>query len=628
MRLRSINALKINPVKYFSVGDLSDVVVLAGPNGVGKTRLIENILAAFRNPAAFGRAGAQPYLELVIEATNANEKKEWGKDILKTSEPPDAQKLVQSLQKARRRSNWQSSVVNFESDRTILQVQPYQFTWDYQNPFEEGVGWDFSFSGLRARFQDTLHSIFRTVRSRRESIALRFEDLIKNREHLLHEPAARILDQLDKDFPDPIQAFKSAFSQLLAPKVLNDPDPKSQQLFYSFEGQTFPISSLSSGEREVVNIVFDFLLRSPSDCVVFFDEPELHLHPELSYKLIQTLKAIGQRNQFILCTHSPDIITASLDNSVVFVAPFKGDGLNQAIPVREDDETNLALRRLGQSIGIVALGKKLVLIEGTASSLDKQTYGAILRERFPNLVLVPSGGRNVISSFKLLHEQVLDKTIWGVEFFMLCDRDAVPQYQAETTQSERLRVLSRYHIENYFLDEYVLAKVFEYVGEREDSWLRSPQEIRKTFREIARTQIAYATALSTSTYFREQIGNLSIMVGGCHGMNTDELVKQIEARVDEEQGRISKSLGKTDIERYARARAKMVEDSLDQDTNDWKSLVPGRPLLNMFAARAKFDTARLKTVYIREAEKEPINPFQEIIDIFATFSRVPSSQTK
>jgi len=306
------------------------------------------------------------------------------------------------------------------------------------------------------------------------------------------------------------------------------------------------------------------------------------LHPELSYKLIQTLKGIGQRNQFILCTHSPDIITASLDNSVVFVAPFKADGVNQAIPVREGDETNEALKKLGQSIGIIALGKKLVLVEGAVSSLDKQTYGAILRDRFPNLVLVPSGGRGVISSFELLHKQVLDKTIWGVDFFMLCDRDAVPPSRdSAQIQSDRLKVLTRYHLENYFLDEHVLAIVFESM-EPESSWLRSPQEIRKVLREIARTQIAYAAALTTSSYFREQVGNLNIMAKDCHAMSIDDLVKQLLIRVDEEQRRIASSVQSAAVENYARTMAQKLQDSLDRDTEEWKTLIPGKPLLNMF----------------------------------------------
>lgn len=620
MRLRELHAANVNPVKLFSVQDLSDVVVFAGPNGVGKTRLVETTLAAFQNPNSYRAAGSQPNLRLIIEATSLTEKQEWGKDLLDTADANDAQKLTQTLRKGRRRSNWNSSVLNFESDRTILQIHPYQFTWDYQNPFEEGIGWNVSFSGLKSRFQDTLHSIFRMVRSRRESIALRFEELSRNREQIKHERAADVLDRLDRDFPDPVDVFKRAFSQLLAPKVLIDPDPKSQQLSFSSDGQSFPITSLSSGEREVVNIAFDFLLRAPSDCIVFFDEPELHLHPELSYKLIQTLKSIGQRNQFILCTHSPDIITASLDNSVIFIAPFKAEGVNQAIPVREDDETNEALKRLGQSIGIVALGKKLVLIEGAVSSLDKQTYGAILRDRFPSLVLVPSGGRSVITSFELLHKQVLDKTIWGVDFFMLCDRDAVPPSR-DSTQivSARLKVLNRYHIENYFLDEEVLAMVFESM-EPNRSWLRSPQEIRKVLKEIAQMQIAYAAALTTSSYFREQVGNLNIMAKDCHAMSVDDLVTQLVTRGVEEQSRIAKSLQPEAVQSYARTIASKLQDSLDQDTDEWKALIPGKPLLNMFASRAKLDSARLKTAYIRVAENKPANPFQEVIDVFSSFA--------
>jgi hypothetical protein len=230
------------------------------------------------------------------------------------------------------------------------------------------LGWQFGFGRLSDRFQDTLHALFRKVRTRREEIAKKAELLMKEKAGQERGDAhsAEKFIQLDpSEFPDPIDPFRLAFTQLLAPKELVQPDPRSQQLQYSYDGQTFPITSLSSGEREVVNIVFDFLLRNPTDCIVVFDEPELHLHPELSYKLLQTLRTIGANNQFIFCTHSPDIITASLDSSVVFIAPPKDAETNQAILVREDDETHRALKLLGQSIGIVALGKKIVLVEGT-----------------------------------------------------------------------------------------------------------------------------------------------------------------------------------------------------------------------------------------------------------------------
>ena len=418
MRINSITAQDVMPVRRFAVNNLSDVVVLAGPNGVGKTRLIGAMLAAFQNIGS-------PTVRFIIDATSNSEKEKWQASSLDTAKPVDARKLSVTLQQNRKRSRFESSVINFESDRSIQQIAPFQFSWDFQDPFEEAVGWQVGYGGLRTRLQDTIHSIFRKVRSRRELIA-------RTAERLMKEGAAGEVIELNvADFPDPLEPFKLAFRQLLAPKELADPDPQKQSLEYIYDGKTFPIASLSSGEREVVNIVFDFLLRGARDCIVFFDEPELHLHPELSYKLLQALKTVGSNNQFVLSTHSPDIITASLDNSVVFIGPPRSPLDNQAIVVTEDDDTHQALKLLGQSIGIISLGKKIVLIEGTDSSLDKQTYGSILRDRFPNLVLVPGGGKGILSSFETLRQNVLERTLWGVEFFILCDRDVVPLSRTE-----------------------------------------------------------------------------------------------------------------------------------------------------------------------------------------------------
>lgn len=491
------------------------------------------------------------------------------------------------------------------------------FNWDFQNPYMEAMQWNFSLGGLRGRFQDTLHSIFRKVRSRREEIAKKAEQLFSRSER--REPV-----QLDpKDFPDPLDPFKHAFRQLLAPKELLDADPKLQQLQYSFEGQTFPVSSLSSGEREVVNIVFDFLLRCPSNCIVIFDEPELHLHPELSYKLLQTLKTVGNNNQFILCTHSPDIITASLDNSVVFIAPPKGGGENQAVLVREDDQTHQALKLLGQSIGIVALGKKIVLIEGTHSSLDKQVYGSILRDRFPTLVLVPGGGKGLLTSFDYLHRQVLERTVWGVEFYMLCDRDAVPTFKAEEiaqgATEGRIEILAKYHLENYFLDENVLVSVFAQT-EPEGSPLHSPSEVRSRQKEIAKSQAPYGAALAASAYFRELVGNIDLMPKDCNGKTAAQLADAIKQKGMSERNRVVGQLDDGRIEAFLVEFLQKLYDSLAEDDSLWKSVVPGKQVFNIFASSVGLGPARLKTMYIREALRLTPSPFDDIFKIFARFA--------
>src|SRR5207249_3710261 len=181
----------------------------------------------------------------------------------------------------------------------------------------------------------------------------------------------------------------------------------------------------------------------------------------------------------------------SLENTVVFLTPPRGPADNQAIIVHREDETHHALQMLGQSIGVISLGKKLVLIEGEETSLDKQTYGAILQSNFPEFVLVPVGGKDIIRSFDDIRDNILNKTIWGVEFYLLCDRDAIYSLGKSALAIgplKKIKQLSKYHLENYFLDENVLARGFASMEPRE-SWLRSPEMIREKLREIGRSVI-------------------------------------------------------------------------------------------------------------------------------------------
>lgn len=607
MLLKSIKAKNILPILRFDVENLSDVVVLAGRNGVGKTRLLQALINGFQNPVG------QTNTQFIIEATNDEERSKWGKSTLDTGIPQEAQLLQTTLHENRYRRNWRGSVINIESDRSIQKINPYQFSFDAIDPDKEQIGWNFMLGGLRTRHQDTLHSIFRKVHAHRNKISSLAEKLMRAGEM-----------SMELNFPDPLERFKHAFRQLLAPKVLLDADLNSQQLKYSIGEQELLLNTLSSGEREVVNIVFDFILRSPSDCIVFFDEPEIHLHPELSCKLIQTLTSLGDNNQFIFCTHSPEIITASLEHSVVFVAPPKGNNDNQAIIVSEDDETNRALKLLGQSVGVIALGKRIVLIEGEHASLDKQTYGAILKDSFPELVLVPSGGKGLIKSFSILLKEVLEKSIWGVEFFMLCDRDAIPLSRGvaglEEPGNGRFRIIGKYHLENYFLDSDVISRVFENI-EPEGSWLRSPEAIDAKLKEIAKDMISYSVALYASSHFREQVGNIDLMPKDCHQKSKEELVSMVLAKSEQELARVEHCITSEAISDFVNDTAQRLEDSLENEGN-WKDLIPGKKILNIFSSKANIPVGRLKRAYISEAAKSDSNPFQDIIDVFSSFNSI------
>ncbi len=603
MRITSIKASNVLPVKKFEVDELSDTIVIAGPNGVGKSRLIQNVLAHIQNLAV------SPNMSLIIEATDKKEVDAWGQKEINTSNSTEAAKLKAALTKNRFKRNWESSVIFFESDRTIQKINPLTFTWDLPDPNEEQAGWNSTFGGIKNRYQDTVHSIFKLIEFQKRNIANRAVSLRKEGK-----------TSMNLEFGDPIEPFKEAFTQLLAPKILKEPSSQNQQLQYEYEGKTFNFNSLSSGEKEVVNIVFDFILRKPKNCIVIFDEPEIHLHPELSFKMIQTLRSVGENNQFIFLTHSPDIISSSLDNSVIFLSPPKDDiQFNQAIKVSEEDETNQALRLLGHSIGIVALGKKIVLIEGKESSLDKQVYGSIIKGMFPNLVLVPTGGKEDIQSFKTVQENILNKSVWGVEFFMLTDHDSLPPFtelNLEKRKTEKFQILNKYHLENYFLDETIWAEIFSEM-EPSDSWLVDPIKIKEELWKKANDLMSYTISLTVSALLRSKIGNVDLMPKSCHSKSKEEIETMLLEKATAELTRVESDLASDSI----KAKVQEIHDSIQSSltSDEWKNLIPGRPILNHFASKAKLPIGRAKKLYINYVLDNDRDTFNDIIEIFKSF---------
>jgi hypothetical protein len=363
---------------------------------------------------------------------------------------------------------------------------------------------------------------------------------------------------------------------------------------------------------------------------VFFDEPELHLHPELSYRLLQALQEIGKNNQFIFATHSPDIISASLDRSVIFVSSPELDmnqqPINQALPVTEGDSTNRALQLLGHSIGIISLGRRIVLIEGTQASVDKQTYGSILENAYPSLVLVPSGGRHVIESFEAVYESVLSKTIWGVEFFMLCDGDSSPpdcELTNEAVSRGRLALLPKYHLENYFLDETVWVNALTPL-DASDDWTRDIGQLRAKMREIALGYVSYAVALRVAGTLRYSFGNIDVMPSACHGKSLDELCSLFVASAKRERDRLDGALNEALVVNLLTETHRVLQDSLERPDDDtWKTTVPGRPVLNTLAGTMGLKPARAKRLYLRAAsEVVEGNPFSEVQNIFKHFAEL------
>lgn len=81
--------------------------------------------------------------------------------------------------------------------------------------------------------------------------------------------------------------------------------------------QKFNISYLSSGEKQLLIILGQALLKSKSeDNIYIADEPELSLHIEWQEKLVPSIRKLNPKSQIIFATHSPDIVGPFQDKTI------------------------------------------------------------------------------------------------------------------------------------------------------------------------------------------------------------------------------------------------------------------------------------------------------------------------
>jgi predicted ATPase len=113
------------------------------------------------------------------------------------------------------------------------------------------------------------------------------------------------------------------------------------------------IDNLSSGEK---NLALTFLLIAQSvktGGVVLFDEPELHLNPGVSRLVLEFLRseyALPKHIQFIICTHSPEIVSGAFSSDDCLLLHLKSPTSISRVGRRALDEYSDTLQRLGTSV--------------------------------------------------------------------------------------------------------------------------------------------------------------------------------------------------------------------------------------------------------------------------------------
>jgi RecF/RecN/SMC N terminal domain len=273
------------------------------------------------------------------------------------------------------------------------------------------------------------------------------------------------------------------------------PDLSLDGLGNPFKVQTFRFSkgpakgynykNLSGGEKAAFDLVLDLAIkRADFDHTIFcIDEPEAHLNGRVHGDMLEVLMDLTPKNsQLWIATHSIGMMRRARDiyhekpGSVVFL-DFERDFdqpqvLRPIVPDLAFWHRSLAVA-LDDLAALVA-PQLIVMCESSkggepGEGFDALIYNAIFAAEFPETRFVSIGGSTEMNGDRFLTIQAVTNLIKGVKTLRLIDRDGMSEQEIKDREAEGFRVLRKRHIEAYLFDDEVLQALCGKVGQA-DKW--------------------------------------------------------------------------------------------------------------------------------------------------------------
>lgn len=282
-----------------------------------------------------------------------------------------------------------------------------------------------------------------------------------------------------------IQKMNTILSNIIDAQIsdIGDILQSRGQLYFSKGSATdFPYANLSAGEKEVVDLVIDLVVKTEEykDTAICIDEPELHLNTSVQRKLlIEIEKLIPDTCQLWVATHSIGFMRAlqrELSNKSQVLDFSAGNYFAGSTTIRPATPSRANWMRIFKTAlddlaGLIS-PKRIVYCEGRADpaasgaerGLDANVYNKIFASEYQDTVFVSSGGNTELDQRSDVAFAVLSKVFTELEVLVLKDCDI--SSGAPTTPDDRKRylhnnlsyhrVLERREIENYLFDKVVL----------------------------------------------------------------------------------------------------------------------------------------------------------------------------
>ena len=155
------------------------------------------------------------------------------------------------------------------------------------------------------------------------------------KEYIINHERASFEADPNKRTQQAVDSFNAKFlnAQLLTKLSGLSKEQFNRPIFTNVAGQQVTIEQLSDGEKQLYARVIALMLLEPRNSIILIDEPEIALHPAWQQKIMQIYGNIGKNNQFIVATHSPQILSSVPYQNRILLT--KQDGKIQPIHLQQ-----------------------------------------------------------------------------------------------------------------------------------------------------------------------------------------------------------------------------------------------------------------------------------------------------
>jgi energy-coupling factor transporter ATP-binding protein EcfA2 len=395
---------------------------------------------------------------------------------------------------------------------------------------------------------------------------------------------------------DPLKPYDDLLQRLFPGyRFIDDGQEIPSDLYVQLPtSEIIPFNDLSSGEKEVFFILSFFLRHDVSSAIIVIDEPELHLHPELSRLLAITMQSLKPENQIWMATHNAEIIDEAGRERVLYISRDKSTR-KSVVKSGENEEAAQNLKDLFGYSGYIGIAKSMVFLEGVDSSSDRKIFSRLFPNYGSTIKFVPAKTVENLPRLNTALLSILESNLGWMQFYLIRDRDYLTKEIAEhykTQTSGRMYVLERCHIENYLLIDELIANVQKEIFSKYISIGDVKQSLENIAHQISGEVLRDMIAFRLNLVYMPQDFSMGKMFegqpvydakSGWYQDKLDSLSQSLSKKVEEINQSLDLATSTIELEKLIQQCKSEVQAALESASGTWRTLFPGKRILSEYA---------------------------------------------